>query len=51
MADMQSLKRSLLDHGDGLITASEFNSIIAAIHDMQVLLEGVMKHELEHGKS
>lgn len=51
MADMQSLKRSLLDHGDGLITASEFNHIVAAIHDMQVLLEGVMKHELEHGKS
>jgi hypothetical protein len=48
MADMQSLKRSLLDHGDGLITASEFNHTIGALHDLQVLLEGVMKHELEN---
>ncbi len=47
MVDMQQLKQSLLAHADGLITSQEFNTLVGAIHDMQVLLEGVIKFDAE----
>lgn len=50
LADMNTFRRTLLEHADGLLAASEFNTLIGAMHDMQVLLEGVVKHETESRK-
>lgn len=37
----KKLRRSLLAYGEGIVTASEFNCTISAIHDLEVLLTGL----------
>jgi ribosomal protein S27AE len=36
-----AFKAALLEHGEGIITTSEFNAIISALHDLEVLLNGL----------
>jgi hypothetical protein len=38
---MLEFKRVLLEHGEGFITTQEFNTMIAAMHDLEVLLNGL----------